>query len=162
VIPDEEARYEVQLYAQLTNEFRPFIEDERATYSVSAPKRDIAFRKVVLTEYDYHCSVCKKKFHYGELVEAQAAHIVPKNINGTDDPRNGLSLCRTHHWAFDKGLFSLSENYRIAVSSIVSKADTTNFNLAEYSNEIISLPKSEIIYPHPSALDWHRRNIFQS
>jgi hypothetical protein len=161
VIPDEEARYEIQLYAQLTNEFRPFVHDERTTYSVSSPKRDVVFRKVVLSEYQYHCSICGMKFQHNELVEAQAAHIVPKNKSGTDDPRNGLSLCRTHHWAFDNGLFSLSENYQITISPIVSKANTTNFSLAEYSNSQISLPINEIIYPHPSALDWHRKNIFQ-
>jgi putative restriction endonuclease len=162
VIPDEEARYEVQLYAQLTNEFRPFVHEETVTYSVSAPKRDLAFRKVVLNEYEYHCSICGMKFHLGELIEAQAAHIVPKNKSGTDDPRNGLSLCRTHHWAFDNGLFSLSENYQVTISPIVFKADATSFSLAEFSNTQISLPRNETIYPHPLALDWHRKNIFHS
>ena len=162
VIPDEESRYEVQLYAQLTNEFRPFIHEETVTYSVSAPIRDVAFRRVVLTEYEYHCSICGMKFHLGELIEAQAAHIVPKNKSGTDDPRNGLSLCRTHHWAFDNGLFSLSEDYQIAVSPVVSKAATNNFSLAEYSSGQIALPRNEILYPHPLVLDWHRKNVFQS
>jgi hypothetical protein len=41
----------------------------------------------------------------------QAAHIVPKNKNGTDDPRNGLTLCRAHHWAFDAGLFTPSNEF---------------------------------------------------
>jgi hypothetical protein len=160
VILDEEDRYEVQLYAQLTNEFSPFIREETITYSVNAPKRDVAFRKIVLTEYDYHCSICGTMFHLDELVEAQAAHIVPKNKSGTDDPRNGLSLCRTHHWAFDNGIFSLSDDYQILISPIVSKADTSNFSLLEFSDKQISLPANENIYPHPTALDWHRKNIF--
>jgi hypothetical protein len=162
IIPDEEMRYEVQLYAQLTNEFRPFVREETVSYSVSAPKRDVAFRKVVLTEYEYHCSICGTRFHLGELVEAQAAHIVPKNKDGTDDPRNGLALCRTHHWAFDNGLFSMSDGYEIIVSPIVSKADTANFSLIDYANRQISLPQNKIIFPHPVALDWHRQNIFKS
>jgi hypothetical protein len=162
VIPDEEARYEVQLYAQLTNEFRPFIRDDKVTYSVSAQKRDIAFRNLVLTEYEYHCTICGMKFQLGELIEAQAAHIIPKNRSGTDDPRNGLSLCRTHHWAFDNGLFSLSDNYQITVSSVVLKAETANFNLTDFSDRQISLPSNEILFPHQLALDWHRKNIFQS
>jgi hypothetical protein len=161
VIPDEEVRYEAQLYAQLTNEFRPFVHDENVTYSVSAPKRDLAFRKVVVSNYDNHCSLCGMKFHLGELIEAQAAHIIPKNKSGTDDPRNGLSFCRTHHWAFDNGLFSISDNYYITISPIVSKAETTNFSLIEFSNMPISLPRNEILCPHPSALDWHRKNIFK-
>lgn len=162
VIPDEEARYEVQLYAQLTNEFRLFIRDDKVTYSVSAQKRDIAFRNLVLTEYEYHCTICGMKFQLGELIEAQAAHIIPKNRSGTDDPRNGLSLCRTHHWAFDNGLFSLSDNYQITVSSVVSKAETANFNLIDFSDRQISLPSNEILYPHQLALDWHRKNVYQT
>jgi hypothetical protein len=162
VILDEEARYEVQLYAQLTNEFRPFVREEPVTYSVNAQKRDIAFRKLVLTEYEYHCSICRMEFRLGELVEAQAAHIVPKNKSGTDDPRNGLSLCRTHHWAFDNGLFTISDNYQIMVSPVVSKAETANFSLSDFANRQISLPEDEILYPHQIAIDWHRKNVFQS
>jgi hypothetical protein len=162
VIPDEEARVEVQLYAQLTNEFRPFIREQTVTYSVSAQKRDLAFRNLVLTEYEYQCTICGMKFHLGELVEAQAAHIVPKNKSGTDDPRNGLSLCRTHHWAFDNGLFSLSDNYQITISPVVSKAETDNFSLTDFSERQISLPNDEILYPHPLALDWHRKYVFQA
>ena len=162
VIPDEEARYEVQLYAQLTNEFRPFIREDKVTYSVSAQKRDIAFRNLVLNEYEYHCAMCGMKFQLGELVEAQAAHIIPKNKSGTDDPRNGLSLCRTHHWAFDNGLFSLSDNYQITISPVVSKAEKANFSLTDFSDKQISLPNNEILYPHQVAIDWHRKNVFQS
>jgi hypothetical protein len=162
VIPDEETRYEVQLYAQLTNEFHPFVRDETVTYSVSAQKRDSAFRKVVLTGYEYHCSICGMKFHLGDLVEAEAAHIIPKNKKGTDDPRNGVSLCKTHHWAFDEGLFSVSEDYQITLSPLVSKADTVNFSLPELANRQISLPENEILYPHQSALDWHRKHVFQT
>jgi putative restriction endonuclease len=87
----------VQLYAQLTNEFRPFVREEPATYTVSAPKRTEGFRRVVLHEYTYACAVCGTTFRLNDLVEATAAHIVPKHQQGTDDPRNGLSLCHTHH-----------------------------------------------------------------
>tara|TARA_Y100000588_G_C13508028_1_gene608181 strand:+ start:247 stop:495 length:249 start_codon:yes stop_codon:yes gene_type:complete len=37
----------------------------------------------------------------------QAAHIVPKEFDGTDDPRNGLMLCANHHAAFDANLFAI-------------------------------------------------------
>ncbi|MDE3090599.1 MAG: hypothetical protein KGJ80_14570, partial [Chloroflexota bacterium] len=47
-IADEKARYEVQLYAQLTNQFKPFAQTEIVSRTVDAPKRDAAFREVVL------------------------------------------------------------------------------------------------------------------
>ncbi len=161
VVADERARYEVQLCAQLTNEFRPFVESEKITHTVSAPKRDEAFREIVLSEYDFTCAVCEMKFRLGELVEATAAHIVPKRKNGTDDPRNGLALCRTHHWAFDSGLFSVSENLRVALSPVLRQADTRNFGLVDLEGKPILLPQNEIVRPHSKSLEWHRTHVWQ-
>jgi 5-methylcytosine-specific restriction endonuclease McrA len=161
VIPDPVERYQIQLYAQLTNDFRPFLQEDKTTYSVTVHKRDDAFRKMILKEYDFTCSVCEMKFHLGELVEAQAAHIVPKRKSGTDDPRNGLSLCRTHHWAFDSGIFSLGDDYKVQLSQIVKKAETNRFNLLDFSEKQIFLPENDLLYPHPSALAWHRQNVWQ-
>ena len=47
----------------------------------------------------------------GKMIEAEAAHIIGKDVLGTDDPRNGLALSRTVHWAFDDGLFTISAEY---------------------------------------------------
>jgi len=159
VIADEKARYEVQLYAQLTNEFRPFVEEESITYTVSAPRRDEAFRHIVLGAYDFTCAACEMKFRLGNLIEATAAHIVPKRKSGTDDPRNGLALCRTHHWAFDVGLFSLSDNYEVILSPVLNQADARNFTLLNLESKSILLPKNEVVQPHPKALAWHRTEV---
>jgi hypothetical protein len=159
VIADEKARYEVQLYAQLTNEFRPFVEKESISHTVSAPKRDEAFRHIVLGAYDFTCAVCETKFHLGNLIEATAAHIVPKRKSGTDDPRNGLALCRTHHWAFDVGLFSLSDDYEVILSPILNQANTRSFTLLDLGGKSILPPKNEVVQPHPKALAWHRVEV---
>jgi hypothetical protein len=159
VIVDEETRYEVQLYARLTNEFQPFVEETRATYTVSAPKREGAFRHLVLKEYDFCCAVCEAKFRLANLVEATAAHIVPKHKKGTDDPRNGLALCRTHHWAFDASIFSLDDECRVLLSSKVKQAETKNFGLMSLAEQRIILPENGILRPHPEALEWHRSNV---
>jgi predicted restriction endonuclease len=36
-----------------------------------------------------------------------AAHVRAYRDKGSDDPRNGLVLCATHHRAFDKKLFAI-------------------------------------------------------
>ena len=61
------------------------------------------FRFLVEKRYGAECVVC------GLRVRAmlQAAHIVPKEFDGTDDPRNGLMLCANHHAAFDANLFAI-------------------------------------------------------
>jgi hypothetical protein len=129
VIPDEEERYQVQLYARLTNEFKPFVKEELVKYSVTAPKRESSFRRVLMREYDYACAVCTLKFKFENLIEAQAVHIVPKKESGTDDPRNGIVMCRTHHWAFDNGIFSLTDNGQIVLSEKIHRAEKNNFPL---------------------------------
>jgi putative restriction endonuclease len=160
VIVDEDLRYEVQLYSEIMNVFQPFIKEQSMTYTVTMPKRDKVFRDIVIREYDFTCAICEMKFRLGELTEATAAHIVPKRKNGTDDPRNGLSLCRTHHWAFDIGIFSLTDNCEILLSSSVKHAESRNFVLIEMQNESILLPRNETLWPHPSAIQWHRENVW--
>jgi hypothetical protein len=160
-INDETTRYEVQLYAQIMNSFQPFVKEESITYTTSMPKRDKAFREVVVREYEYACAVCEMKFHWDTLTEATAAHIIPKHKNGTDDPRNGLSLCRTHHWAFDAGVFTLSDDYDILLSVKIQEADSHNFSLLEMEGKPILLPSNEILQPHPDAITWHRENTWR-
>jgi hypothetical protein len=159
-ISDEKARYEVQLYAQLTNQFNLFAQTEIVSRTVEAPKRDAAFREVVLGEYKFTCAVCELKFRLDNLVEATAAHIVPKRKSGTDDPRNGLALCRTHHWAFDAGVFSLNDSCQVLPSEAIRRADTKNFRLEDLRGKSILLPQNESARPHPEALEWHRTNVW--
>jgi hypothetical protein len=159
VIPEEETRYEVKLYANLTNEFQPFVREGKANYTINSAKRDKVFRQIILKEYDFTCAVCEMKFLLGNLFEVTASHIVSKKDNGTDDPRNGLALCRTHHWAFDVGIFSLSDNYEMLLSPSLVKAETRNFDLLNLKGKRISLPKHKQIWPHPKSLLWHRNEI---
>ena len=59
------------------------------------------FRFQVLKQYGAKCCVCS--IAMSELLAA--AHICGKEPNGSDDWRNGIPLCHTHHAAFDLGLF---------------------------------------------------------
>ena len=96
------------------------------------------------------------------LHEAQAAHIVPKNKNGTDDPRNGLTLCRAHHWALDAGLFTLTPDYNIVVSPLVQRADSRKFEMLSLDGRRMQIPKREAILPHSTAIEWHQQNVFRA
>ncbi|MCA9976557.1 MAG: HNH endonuclease, partial [Anaerolineales bacterium] len=84
-----------------------------------------------------------------------------KHQNGTDDPRNGLALCHTHHWAFDAGIFALSDDYAILLGSAVQGSDSKNFSLLEMEGKTILLPTNEILQPHTDAIKWHRENILR-
>lgn len=160
-VTDEVLRYEIQLYTQVMNVFQPFVKEESITYNTTMPKRDRAFRDIVVHEYDFSCAVCETKFHLNNLIEATAAHIIPKHKDGSDDPRNGLALCRTHHWAFDCGIFTLTDNYEVLLSPLAEQADSHNFTLLEMEKKPILLPSNETVYPHQEAIKWHRQNIWR-
>ena len=145
VIYDEKARYEVQLICPADERVCPFVaRGNRDLHGERCRSADEAFRDVVLSEYYFTCAVCESRFRLGDMVEATAAHIVPKHESGTDDPRNGLALCHTHHWAFDAGIFTLDSHYGVRLSPTTERADVENFGLVSLGGKA-----------YPSA--WQRR-----
>jgi hypothetical protein len=44
-----------------------------------------------------------------------AAHIHQFTKGGADDPRNGLALSKTAHWLFDRGFWSIGDDYTVLV-----------------------------------------------
>ena len=138
----------------------PIVQEDKAVYRVSAHKREAAFRDVVLANYRYTCAVTGQRFRYGMSIEAEAAHIISKDVSGTDDPRNGLALSRTAHWAFDRGIFTISDQYEIVMHEKAKTADHALFPILEIAGKPISLPAEPFYRPHPDALEWHRKERF--
>jgi hypothetical protein len=66
------------------------------------------FRFHVMSKYGYKCAVCD--IRQPELLKA--AHICGKADKGSDDWRNGIPLCTTHHDAFDAHLFGINPETR--------------------------------------------------
>ncbi len=140
--------------------FNPFVSEDKAIYTVAKQKRDQAFKDVVLDQYDYKCAATGVKYHSENLIEAQAAHIISKSNKGSDDPRNGITLSRTAHWAFDTGMFTISDQFEIVVHPKANLASTNKFPILDMNGEQINLPSDENYYPHKEALDWHRKEVF--
>lgn len=151
---------ETALRLESLEQWDPFVADDRAIYQVSRQKRDAAFARIVLDNYDHACAVTGLKFHSAEHTEAHGAHIISKQERGTDDPRNGLALSRSVHWAFDRGLFTISDQYEVVINPKARGAKFSNFPLLELDRRKIDLPKDGYYKPHPEALEWHRREVF--
>jgi predicted restriction endonuclease len=139
----------------------------RESYVANREARDNAFRRIMLDEYRGQCAVCQAKFLLRDegkpdLLEASAAHIISVKALGPDDPRNGLSLCPRHHWAFDEGLFAVTDAITIRVSPSVLRAERRKFDLEEYDEESLVAPAHEICRPHEEAISWHRKRVFRA
>jgi hypothetical protein len=163
--PDEDALAQVEIREQLVLPMT--LSGPRATYTATRTVRARAFTSIVLEEYRRQCCVCGALFCLrtnarSALVEAQAAHIIPVDKQGPDDPRNGISLCRRHHWAFDVGLFTITDGLLVRVSPAVSRAEQRRFDLEEYDGESIGRPAHESCVPDPNALEWHQERVFRA
>jgi putative restriction endonuclease len=143
---------------------RPFeLHGERTRVELAAAVqtvRDRAFRRAVLDRDAQRCAACELRLRWNDLFEAEAAHIIPVNADGTDDVRNGLTLCRTHHWAFDTGLWAVGDDRRLLV---VDAPDSDTVDLAAlrplHGRPLVTAENSALA-PHPEALAWHREHRF--
>ena len=151
---------ETALQLEALEAWSPFIAEDRAVYKVSKTKRDAAFRKIILENYANTCAVSRSTFALGKTIEAEAAHIIPKEANGTDDPRNGVAMSHTVHWAFDKGIFTISDQYEVILHPTAKDAMHRNFELIDLSGRQINLPTDESLLPHQEALLWHKEEVF--
>lgn len=139
-------------------------------YAVNKPKgkiqfkekvREAGFRHAIMSIYNYTCSVCNMRILTLEGASVvDAAHIVPFSVSANDDIRNGIALCKLHHWSFDEGLLSIDEHYRVMTTPLLSAQRPTEWLLTELSNKQIMLPQNETLYPAQVALHYHRENKF--
>lgn len=118
------------------------------------------FRNAVLSNYDFTC--CITGIPIKELLIA--SHIKPWSVDEAErlNPKNGLCLSALHDRAFDQGLISLDQDYRVILSSQLKKAAAKSQKVSDYlcvyENQQISSPKK--FWPDPAFVAYHRNKIF--
>lgn len=131
---------------------------ETRTVLIEQRVKQIFFRRTILSSYGGRC--CMSGVSEPRLLIA--SHIVPWRTDKLNrlNPSNGLCLSAFHDRAFDKGLISISDDYRIMVSrELRETADPwLQSNLHELSGVEISLP--ERFHPAPAFLARHRSEVF--
>jgi HNH endonuclease len=77
------------------------------------------FRSAVLAAYDLRC--CITGLAVPELLNA--SHIIPWRVDHKNrtNPRNGLCLNATHDRAFDCGLITITDDYRVKLSPVIKR-----------------------------------------
>jgi putative restriction endonuclease len=79
------------------------------------------FKKLVPKVYDSTCSFSgmrlESTFAHSFI---DACHIVPFSITHEDKVSNGIALCPNLHRAFDRGLVSISNDYKILISNHIT------------------------------------------
>lgn len=132
------------------------IRDTKQTYR-KIKVRSAAFKTKIKELYEDSCAVCGiRRYNKAQNPEVEAAHIYPVEKNGTDDLRNGLSLCKLHHWAFDGGLFVIEDNFEIKVLPEILN-DQNYEEIYRFDGKKINLPKNKEIVPNKLYLSEHRK-----
>ncbi len=134
---------------------------EEKARMVRVRTNQVVFRTLVMANYDFSC--CITGINQPELLIA--SHIVPWSQDNKNrlNPKNGLALNALHDKAFDKGLITITEDYKIKVSPILLKKEETRSirqNFVQINNKKIILPKK--FMPDPEFLKYHNHECFKS
>lgn len=136
-------------------ETKDLLEAESKYETSKSRARSAVFRRKVKEQYNNSCTVCGRDHVSPEgNPEVEAAHIYPKSEGGVDRIQNGISLCRYHHWAYDCGWFSVSNDRTVIVRDWGEYSPPAEIQELEGKN--ITLPKVSSVEPSDSALAGHR------
>ncbi len=121
--------------------------------------RDLAFARVVKRAYHYQCAACGLRILYDGISLVDAAHIIPFAESHDDDPRNGMALCKNHHWAMDQELiFPCSDNQWHVRKDIDDRIDAHR-DLINLNGKTILPPEQKQYAPKRDALLWRENRL---
>jgi|GEM_PF-3657821 len=124
-------------------DFRAFAEGlEAHLREVKEWERHHLFRARVFSQTEPKCAFCD----FNVPIALEAAHIVPKHEQGSDDPRNGIVLCAIHHRLFDANAIGIDpSDLRIICNP------TWDLELLRISRQSLRHLGNK---PHADALQW--------
>jgi len=122
--------------------------------------RDGAFRRIVTSVYGYRCAFCGLKIFNNLENIVDGAHIKPFSQFYDDRIDNGLSLCKNHHWAFDRFWFTINDDYTILVSDDLREDSPRATPMKAFHGRQILLPSQNKYFPRPDAIALLSSNFF--
>ncbi len=114
-----------------------------------------SFRNFVLNSYGKVCAITGDVIEWNSYNNLEAAHIKPRAHHGPFLPCNGICMSKDFHWAFDKGFFTINDDFTIKVHP-----DIRDTALNEYDGQSIQVPEGDFFKPCPKYLKYHRDEIY--
>ena len=169
-------------WGQLVSESEKLLEKFHATPSISGKEEIIAtqiptgetekriltkqriyqdfFRRTVLSSHNNRC--CISAVEIPQLLVA--GHIIPWSECKEHrlNPENGLALCVLFDKAFDRGLMTVDEQFKVVYSKQIRRSTSVfvKSSLLIYEGNKITLPNR--FCPRQEFFRWHRENLFIS
>src|SRR5262249_19723891 len=94
----------------------------------------------------------------GGRSEVHAAHIRPVADRGPDSVRNGIALCGTIHWMFDRGLISINDDHSLLIAH--ARVPDAALRLINPDRRL-HVPAQPELRAQPQSLGYHRDVVFK-
>jgi putative restriction endonuclease len=118
------------------------------------------FKREIPKIYNHTCAVSGLRISaVANVSMVDACHIVPFSEGYDDTLTNGIALCPNLHRAFDRGLISISDDYKILVNRNFVENQKSAFNLTQFAEKQIFLPYAEELYPDLGNIAVHRKKF---
>ena len=132
---------------------------DKDTYQEELFVRSGIFKREVPKVYNNTCCISGLRVDATIFVTmVDACHIVPFSISYDDTISNGLALCPNLHRAFDRGLITLSDDYRVQVSDSFIE-DESSYSIRQFAGKEILLPAKREWWPDEGKVGWHRERF---
>lgn len=132
------------------------------TYQVEVYNRGAVFRREIVKIYNETCCISGLSVSATfTITMVDACHIVPFATNFDNSLTNGIALCPNLHRAFDRGLISVDDSYRVVLSSAFTENTDSSFSFKRIENEQLALPANKQFHPSLEAFAWHREHTFK-
>jgi len=155
----EEFEQKAEMRLQTVQDAITYIDDDVKSQignsDMSSLFNSVSFRDFVMFGYETLCAITNTVIRYEKYFNLEAAHIKPKQHGGLFLPNNGIALCRDMHWAFDKGFFTLSTDYKVCVHP-----KTTSEWLRSFDGQNIRLPKDPFFRPATDNIEYHSESVY--
>ncbi|KYG77754.1 HNH endonuclease [Roseivirga spongicola] len=122
--------------------------------------RGSVFKREIPKIYDHSCCISGLRvssMHNISMIDA--CHIIPFSESYDDTVTNGIALCPNLHRAFDRGLLSITPDFRVRVSE--GFVEEGKLTLRQFEGQRISLPANKKYWPNRESLEWHGVNVFR-
>jgi len=124
--------------------------------------RGYVFKQYVPKIYNHTCCITGYRISsFYKISMIDACHIIPFSVSHDDTIGNGLSLCPNIHRAFDRGLITIDENYKIIISNNFEEDHKNPFSIRKFENQQIILPSNNMYIPKKENLLWHNEKVFK-
>lgn len=119
--------------------------------------RSNVFKKEVPKKYNNTCCISGMRIDSIDNISMiDACHIVPFSESYNDTITNGIALCPNLHRAFDRGILSIDDNYKVLLKSNFIEPNRSSYNLKQFEGIKILLPENPLYYPSKDSLSYHR------